>query len=93
MQLNLFNNSSLEFKVEDVFKFQDSQFFLNKIVNLPNDRIFVIGGAEDFNCKKAFNTVFELQLNNSTNNYELVPKANMLLARAAFGCVVYPNFT
>ena len=34
-----------------------------------------------------------MALNSSTNQYELVQKANMLLSRAAFGCVVYPNYS
>lgn len=93
MQLNLLG-SGLEFKVEEVYKFGNGpQFFLSKIVNLPNDRIFVIGGSEDLSCKKSFNSVFEMVLNKSSNQYEMVAKQNMLISRAAFGCVVYPNFT
>lgn len=36
-----------DFKTDEIFKFTDNMFFLSKIVNLPNDRIFLIGGAED----------------------------------------------
>jgi hypothetical protein len=74
MQLNLLG-SGLEFKVEEVFKFGNGpKFFLSKIVNLPNDRIFVIGGSEDLSCKKSFNSVFEMVLNKASNQYEMAPK-------------------
>lgn len=86
--------SNLEFQVDEIFRFNGGpQYFLSKIINLPNDRIFLIGGAEDLSCKKSFNSVFEMTLNSATNQFEMVPKANMLISRAAFGCVVYPNFS
>jgi hypothetical protein len=86
-------SSNLEFQVDEIFRFNGPQYFLSKIVNIPNDRIFLIGGAEDLSCKKSFNTVFEMALNQASNSYEMVPKANMLLSRAAFGSVVYPNYS
>jgi hypothetical protein len=46
MEINLWN-SNYEFKTEEILKFNDNMFFLSKVVNLPNDRIFLIGGAED----------------------------------------------
>ena len=85
--------SNLEFLVDEIYRFTGIQYFLSKIVNLPNDRVFLIGGAEDLSCKKSFNTCFELALNKQTNHFELVQKQNMLISRAAFGCIVYPNFT
>ncbi len=92
MEINLWN-SNYEFKTEEILKFNDNMFFLSKVVNLPNDRIFLIGGAEDLQCKKSFNTMYELIYNKETNKYEQVLKANMLLSRAAFGCIVYPNYS
>ena len=68
-------------------------FFLSKIVNLPNDRVFLIGGAEDLQCKKSYSTMYEFVLNKETNKYEQVLKSSMLISRAAFGCIVYPNFS
>jgi hypothetical protein len=74
VQMNLLG-SNLEFQVNEIFKFGPGpQFFLSKVVNLPNDRIFLIGGAEDLSCKKSFNNVYEMCLNRSTNLYEMVPK-------------------
>jgi hypothetical protein len=84
----------LEFNQQAIHQFdQGTQFFLSKVVNLPNDRVFLIGGAEDLNCRKSFNTMYEFVWNQEQNKYEMVQKANMQLARAAFGCVVYPNHT
>jgi len=37
--------------------------------------------------------MYELIYNKETNKYEQVLKANMLLSRAAFGCIVYPNYS
>jgi hypothetical protein len=53
-------SSNLEFQVDEIFRFNGPQYFLSKIVNIPNDRIFLIGGAEDLSCKKSFNSVFEM---------------------------------
>ena len=37
--------------------------YMHKVVNLPSDRIFIIGGAEDISCKKSFATMHEIVMN------------------------------
>lgn len=36
----------------DVAKsFQESHTYLPRVISLPNDRVFIIGGASDISCK------------------------------------------
>ena len=86
-------SSDIEFKLEEVFNMSNSPCYLSKIVNLPNDRIFMIGGAEDIMCKKSYSSTFEIAWNKETNHYESIPKQSMAMTRAAFGCIVYPNYS
>lgn len=90
--LNL-DGKEMEFHNEEIYKYHGSQFFLNKIVNLPSERVFMIGGSDDLSSKKTYNTLFEFIFNKTTGVYDMVQKANMLIARSAFGCIVYPNNT
>jgi len=34
--------------------------FQSKIINLPGDRLFVLGGASEVNCSKTSNKAYEL---------------------------------
>lgn len=61
--------------------------FLSRVVALPGDRVFVIGGAQNIDGDNACKETFELQQGN------FVPKASMWTGRSGFGCAVYPNYS
>ena len=65
------------------------QIYLNRLICLPMDRIFLIGGATDIQCT---NTKWDtIELVQDGEERKMTPKANMWTKRAAFGVAVYPN--
>ena len=61
--------------------------FMYRVVSLPTGRSFVIGGAKDVHGANALKTTHEIVDGN------LEEKAQMWIARSAFGLAVYPNFS
>ena len=59
-----------------------------RVVALPNGRTFVIGGARDVHGAQAVKHTYELMADG-----KLEDKAQMWIARSAFGLAVYPNFS
>ena len=59
--------------------------FLSRIVSLPGDRVFVIGGAQNIDGDNSCKETYELSGPN------LVQKSSMWTPRSGFGCAVYPN--
>ena len=66
---------------------QVTENFMYRVVGLPTGRVFVIGGAKDINGSTTLKETKELV------DGQLVEKAGMWIARAAFGVAVYPNHT
>ena len=62
-------------------------YFMYRVVTLPNNRAFVIGGSRDVHGAQAVKTTHELV------DGALEEKAQMWIARSAFGLAVYPNFS
>jgi len=62
--------------------------FMYRVVALPNGRTFVIGGARDVHGAQAVKLTQELM-----EDGKLEEKAQMWIARSAFGLAVYPNFS
>ena len=58
-----------------------------KVVGLPGERVFQIGGSACANGRDASKQCFELV------EGQKVPKTQMFTARSNFGCAVYPNFS
>lgn len=52
----------------------------------------MIGGAADIQCAKTFQTNHEV-VTDELGQSKMIEKAKMLIARAAFGCAVYPNYS
>lgn len=82
----------LDMKQEEIISLNQN-IFMQKVVNLPTNKVFIIGGAQDISCKTTFNQMTEIVYNETSRMNELVPRANMIHSRAAFGCAVYPNFS
>ena len=61
--------------------------FMYRVVTLPTNRAFVIGGSSDVNGAQPCKTTYELV------DGKLEERASMWIARSAFGLAVYPNFT
>ena len=61
--------------------------FMYRVVSLPTGKAFVIGGAKDVYGAQPLKTTYEIE------NGQLVEKAQMWIARSAFGLAVYPNFS
>lgn len=61
--------------------------FMYRVVALPNQRAFVIGGAKDVNGATPVKSTHELV------DGRLEERAQMWIARSAFGLAVYPNFS
>lgn len=59
----------------------------SKVIGLPGDRIFVIGGSRDSSGRDAVKGCTEI-----VNGLKHA-KTAMFLGRTNFGCAVYPNFT
>lgn len=82
------NNKTFRQKEE---QFTLPQIYLNRLISLPQDRIFLIGGANDIQCT---NTKWDtMELIKEGEDRKVVMKANMWTKRAAFGVAVYPNFS
>lgn len=58
-----------------------------KVVSLPSNRTFVIGGSKDINSSETVKSTFEIVEGN------LQPRASMWNARSSFGLAVYPNYS
>ena len=58
-----------------------------RVVSLPNNRTFVIGGSRDVHGATPEKTTHELV------NGKLEERASMWIARSSFGLAVYPNFS
>jgi hypothetical protein len=59
----------------------------NKVIGLPGDRMFTIGGSRDINGKDTVKDCIEI------TDKQRVVRANMFTPRSNFGCAIYPNFT
>lgn len=66
---------------------------MHKVVNLPSGRVFLIGGAQDIECKYTYSNILELMYKENEGKWVSENRASMLIPRAAFGCAVYPNFS
>lgn len=67
--------------------------FLSRCISLPDDRLFLIGGATDINCTATTKQTVELVKDPITGKRSKVSRAAMYQSRAAFGIAVYPNFS
>ena len=70
---------SMPFLINDVHGY--------KVVGLPGERVFQIGGSEGANGLAASKQCYELV------DGQKVAKTPMFTARSNFGCAVYPNFS
>lgn len=91
----LMSDKSLLMKNE--FEINESQdqapTFLQRIISLPNNKIFMVGGASDVECTNTHKDVYEFVKDEATGKRSKVKRANMWQSRAAFGIAVYPNFS
>jgi len=89
-------NEDKSFKVTEEYDLNNgdqSSYFLHRIISLPNDKIFIIGGASDDKATITKKDTYELVKDPVTGIRTVVQKANMWQSRAAFGIAVYPNFS
>lgn len=61
--------------------------FMYRVVSLPSGKAFVIGGAKDVHGALPLKTTYEIV------NGQCEERAQMWIARSAFGLAVYPNFS
>ena len=64
-----------------------------QIIHLPENRLFVIGGASDPIGFQTTNRAVELEKDEITCKYYETSIQPMHVARASFGVAVYPNFS
>jgi len=74
-------------------EFDIGAWYHARVINLPGDRVFVIGGSPDQQCSSTSNSVMELTKNPITGQRERTDITPMHQARAKFGVAVYPKFS
>ena len=67
--------------------------FLQRVISLPNDRVFMVGGSSDVNCSNTKKDTYEMVKDPVTSKRKAEVRTQMWQPRAAFGIAVYPNFS
>lgn len=89
----LSNKSFQQAEEYDLSDLNESKLFLSRVISLPSDRLFVIGGATDIQCTSTHKQAIELIKDPITGKRSKIYRTSMHQSRASFGISVYPNFS